>query len=116
MFYRIIVSLSWGQYISDFYFVNYTGIHSQDRQFPLGLPLGQLNMTHSIKILNDDVKKNLLSLWLESGWTIAGKIAKEKYGIGYKTLMRTIKEFQKMGYKRNPMKDLRLFPQSQTPS
>jgi group I intron endonuclease len=66
----------------------------------LGLSLDKLNMTHSIKILNDDVKKNLLSLWLENGWTITRKIVKEKYGIGYKTLMRTIKEFQKMGYKR----------------
>jgi group I intron endonuclease len=61
---------------------------------------GHLHMEKFRKILADETKKDILSVWLNAGWNVTRKVVKEKYGVGYKTLRKTIKEFQKSGFNR----------------
>lgn len=80
----------------------YSVVQKLVREFKqqLNIPLTGICMNRFKKNLSKQVKEDLLSMWLENGWSVTGKWAKEKYGIGYKTLSRTIKKFQLDGFVR----------------
>lgn len=59
----------------------------------MNFSLGEINRERSKKILTHEVKSDLISMRFQFGWNNALKLAKEKYGIGYKTLRRTVNEF-----------------------